>query len=122
MNAKKAKSKVGKSSEAEQPKGRPEIMKPSGHVPAPIVISRHRLGKIERPGKGFSKGELGAVALPSGMAAGWGLRMDLRRRSVVEANVQGLKKWFSPPAIKAAPAPASAGKKPRKRTTKKKKA
>jgi large subunit ribosomal protein L13e len=77
--------------------------KPTGKVPRALVVGRHGTGVVQRPGKGFSLGELSGVGLQSSLAAEWGLRVDGRRRSVHEGNVNLLKTWKpqAPPAKKA---------------------
>jgi ribosomal protein L13E len=69
--------------------------KPSGHVPEAVVMTRHGRGMMSRPGRGFSLGELLGVGLAPKLAASWGIRVDARRRSVVEGNVGLLRKWSS---------------------------
>jgi len=73
-------------------------VKPSGKAPEPIVTSRHGTGFVTRQSRGFSKGELAGAGLSPKLASNWGLRLDPRRRSVVEGNVASLKSWSSHPA------------------------
>ncbi len=104
---------------------RQEIKKPSGHIPIATVISRHGTGMINRAGKGFSMGELSSADLPVNLAGNWGVPRDFRRRSVLEPNVQSLKKWFTVHHTKveaAPPEPAGEAKPTKKRATRKKKA
>ena len=42
-------------------------------------------------------GELSGAGLSRNLASNWGLRLDLRRRSVVDNNVLSLKSWSSHP-------------------------
>jgi len=87
---------------------------------------------ITRVGRGFSVGELLGAGFPERLAARLGVPVDVRRRSVLEENLQSLRKWYSPPANEAAkPArarpsrakKAEAPEKPvKKRATRKKKA
>jgi hypothetical protein len=42
-------------------------------------------------------GELVGAGLPLNLASNWGVRLDLRRRSVVDSNVASLKSWNSHP-------------------------
>lgn len=67
--------------------------RPSGHVPTAMVTARHGLGTTTRAGRGFSLGELSGGGLPPGLAAKWGVRIDLRRRSVLDGNVSSLRAW-----------------------------
>ncbi|BDC18585.1 50S ribosomal protein L13e [Acidianus sp. HS-5] len=50
--------------------------------------------KTTREGKGFSVGELKAVNLTPGKARKLGLRVDKRRKSVHQENVDSLKKYL----------------------------
>ena len=73
-------------------------VRPTGKVPEAVVESRHGIGMVTRPGRGFSLGELTGAGLASRTAAGWGARVDVRRRSVLEGNVALLKGWGGHPA------------------------
>jgi len=42
-------------------------------------------------------GELSSAGLSRNLAFSWGLRLDLRRRSIVDANVTSLKSWSAHP-------------------------
>ncbi len=52
----------------------------------------------ERAARGFSFGELESAGVPVNGARRGDLSLDIRRRSVVEANVEMLKRWFKSPA------------------------
>jgi len=69
--------------------------RPAGRTPLAMVTARHGTGTITRPGKGFSPGELAGGGLPPSLAAEWGVKVDKRRRSVLEGNVTILKSWCS---------------------------
>jgi Ribosomal protein L13e len=58
---------------------------------------------VTRPGRGYSFGELQGAGVTTGEAHRWGVRVDSRRRSVLEANVDSLRGWRvrTPPAPKA---------------------
>jgi ribosomal protein L13E len=73
-----------------------------GPAPAAVVSARHIDSSQERPGRGFSFGELASAGVPLNAAKREGLSVDVRRRSVLEGNVAALKGWFKSP--KAAPA------------------
>lgn len=72
-------------------------VKPSGKAPEAMVTSRHGSGFVTRPGRGFSVGELAGAGFSQNLASSWGVRLDLRRRSVIESNVSSLKSWASHP-------------------------
>jgi ribosomal protein L13E len=90
------KRKRAKSKEAAKPVV-PAIRKPVGRVPTATVVARHGTENVEREGRGFSKRELSGAELPLILAARWRVPVDLRRRSVLRANVSALKKWFVRP-------------------------
>jgi ribosomal protein L13E len=69
--------------------------RPSGHVPTPMVLSRHGEGMVSRQGRGFSLGELSGAGVAPRLASRWGVRVDSRRRSVIEGNVGLLRGWTS---------------------------
>ena len=104
----------------------PEVQKPRGPAPVALVSSRHEGAMIERQARGFSMGELGSAGFSIHDAGRLGLSMDIRRRTVLEKNVESLKGWFNPP--KAAPKPepiapkavAEPEQKPKKRAPAKK--
>jgi len=72
-------------------------IKPSSKAPEPVVTSRHGTGFVTRQGKGFSIKEVAGAGLSPQLVSKWGLRLDHRRRSVVESNVASLKSWISHP-------------------------
>jgi len=72
-------------------------VKPLGKAPEAMITSRHGTGFVTRQGRGFSMGELSGAGLSRNIASNWGLRLDLRRRSVVESNVSSLRSWSSHP-------------------------
>ena len=112
MNSKTKKSKPRAKKEMGEPgKAVPKEWRPSGRAPEAAVASRHGVDIISRAGKGFSKGELSGASLPGKLASAWGVPTDIRRRSVIEANVESLRKWYSPPA-KATGKPARAAAAP----------
>jgi len=74
-------------------------VKPTGKAPEAMITSRHGTGVVTRLGRGFSMAELAGAGLPRTLALKWGLRLDLRRRSVVENNVSSLKSWTSHPRV-----------------------
>ena len=76
-------------------------MKPTGRAPIAKVISRHGIGMISRQGRGFSLGELSGAGLTPGPAARWGIRVDSRRRSVIQGNISTLRGWSSRPGTAA---------------------
>jgi ribosomal protein L13E len=105
-----AKVKRAKSAPKKESKpARQEIKKPAGKVPGATVSARHGIVMIQRSGKGFSMGELASVGLPMKLAGRWGVPRDFRRRSILEPNVQSLKKWSAGSHRRSeAPAPAPA--------------
>ncbi|MDA4116514.1 MAG: ribosomal protein L13e [Thaumarchaeota archaeon] len=80
-----------------------------GPPPAATVASRHIDSLRERPGRGFSVGELASAGVPLNTAKREGLPLDIRRRSVVEGNVEALKGWFKS-GVKAVAVPSAAKK------------
>jgi len=86
--------KVGTSSQ--------KMARPSGPVPSATIQSRHGPGSVTRAGRGFSTEELAAAGIPRNTADRWGLQVDVRRRSSLEANVGALQRWGTGPAQKAA--------------------
>lgn len=95
--------------------------RPKGAAPLAMVSSRHEGAMIERRARGFSMGELGGAGFNLREASRLGLTTDIRRRTVLEPNVESLKSWFTPteaPAPK--PAKAEPAPKPRKRAPSKK--
>lgn len=103
---------------------KPVLQRPVGRVPTAMVVARHGVETVEREGRGFSKGELSGAELPLVLAVHWKVPVDLRRRSVLKANVSALKKWFVRPKKPVAAKgrkPKQAEKRPRKVALRKKK-
>lgn len=88
---KKGARKVEKAVESKAPEPRPA--KPSGRAPQATVTARRRTSMIERPARGFSLGELSGAGLAPKLAMNWGARIDPRRRSVIEGNMNSLRAW-----------------------------
>jgi ribosomal protein L13E len=65
-----------------------------GPPPEATILSRHIDSSHERLARGFSFGELASAGVPLDAAKREGLSLDIRRRSVVEGNVEALKGWF----------------------------
>ncbi|MGH9919347.1 MAG: ribosomal protein L13e [Nitrososphaerales archaeon] len=65
-----------------------------GPPPGATIASRHIDSVHERPGRGFSYGELASAGVPLNTARREGLSLDVRRRSVLEGNVESLKSWL----------------------------
>ena len=88
---------VKKVEKAVEKKGRKKaaIQRPAGHIPQAMETARHGVGTITRPGRGFSFGELSGSGLAPGQAASWGVRIDTRRRSVLDGNVSSLRTGHS---------------------------
>ncbi len=66
-----------------------------GPPPSAVVTSRHLDSTHERAARGFSFGELASASVPLTTARNGGLKLDIRRRSVVQGNVDSLKRWLS---------------------------
>lgn len=71
-----------------------EVALPEPIVKRPILKKHGGLDQGTRVGRGFSKGELEAVSLDFKTAMKLGLRIDKRRRSVHEWNIQALKEYL----------------------------
>ncbi|MDA4125820.1 MAG: 60S ribosomal protein L13 [Thaumarchaeota archaeon] len=99
MSSKPAKKK---SEGKESPRTHTETapVRPTGRVPTATVEARHGMGMVTRAGKGFSLAELSDAGIVPRMASKWGARLDGRRRSMIQANVNSLKNWGSH-AVKA---------------------
>ncbi len=67
--------------------------RPAGRVPEAMVSSRNGTEMVTRQGRGFSLGELSGAGLARGMASEWRVRVDVRRRSVLDGNVSALRGW-----------------------------
>lgn len=84
-------------------KAEPKVL---GLPPGATVASRHIDSMHERPARGFSFGELASAGVPMNAAKREGLSLDVRRRSVVEWNVEALKGWFKGAGRPASERPA----------------
>jgi len=107
---------------AEAPKAKePKMTKPTGRIPGATVSARRGFSMVERTGKGFSRRELSEGGLPLGLALKWRVPVDLRRRSLLQANVSAVKKWYAQPKrAEGAATPKPQHLVPRKRAPKKK--
>ncbi|QQG49248.1 MAG: ribosomal protein L13e [archaeon] len=141
MSAKPSKTKATKKSKAE-PKAakvaKVVSIRPSGTPPRPMVLSRHVDTMITREGRGFSMVELAGASVSQKDAWKWGVKLDSKRRSLLDHNVESLRKWASTaqkpkvaepkpePVVEAEPEPkpkpAAAKKATKKPAAKKKKA
>ena len=70
-----------------------QLTRPVGGAPEPMVTARHGEGEVTRVGRGFSMGELTGASLTPRLASSWGVRLDARRRSTLQSNVESLKGW-----------------------------
>ena len=68
-----------------------------GPPPMAVVASRHFDSMRDRAARGFSFGELSSAGIPLNTARRENVSVDVRRRSVVEQNVQALKSWSKAP-------------------------
>ena len=66
-----------------------------GPPPSATIISRYADSTQERRGRGFSFGELESAGVPLIDARNNKLSVDVRRRSVLNSNVESLKAWFA---------------------------
>jgi len=84
-----------------KPISKPEPLK-LGPPPMAVVATRHVDSDSlhERQARGFSFGELSSAGVPLNAAKNHDLSVDVRRRSVVDKNVQMLKGWLQPVAQK----------------------
>ena len=87
--------KKTKEPEAKAAKVHVILQKPAGAVPTAEVMSRHEGEMVSRGSRGFSEGELASSGVVLRLAKAWGLPMDIRRRSVLDNNVEALKAWYS---------------------------
>lgn len=90
----------GSAKKAGSPKA--SLARPKGRAPEAMVMSRHGTAMVARRGRGFSLGEMSGAGIPPRMADAWGVSVDARRRSVIEANVSALKEWHSHPPTASA--------------------
>jgi ribosomal protein L13E len=93
--------KEKKTKAAEKSVARKTMARPSGAIPLAMIQSRHGLALVNRAGRGFSMGELVAAGIPRNTAGHWGLQVDVRRRSSLEANVGALRAWTASQSLKA---------------------
>jgi ribosomal protein L13E len=84
-----------------KPIAKPEPLR-LGPPPMAIVATRHVDSDSlhERAARGFSFGELSSAGVPLNAAKDHDLSVDVRRRSVVDKNVEMLKGWLEPVAKK----------------------
>jgi len=71
-----------------------ELNPPEPLVKKPLLRIHGGIDQGLRVGKGFSKGELEAVGLDFTRARKLGLKIDKRRRSVHEWNIQRLREYL----------------------------
>jgi len=90
-----SKQRKGEASKKSEPANAPRVapVRPAGRAPEAIVASRHGTGVVTRLGRGFSMGELSGAGLSPRLASNWGARLDIRRRSVIQGNVDALRSW-----------------------------
>jgi ribosomal protein L13E len=62
-------------------------------APVAMVSSRNGTEMVSRQGRGFSLGEVSGAGLDPRSVANGGAHIDVRRRSVIEGNVESLKGW-----------------------------
>lgn len=85
----------------------------TGPAPVASVSSRHAGSMHERRARGYSRGELASGGVALAVAKSLGMRIDLRRRTVLDGNVEKLKGWYRPPQKKvSAEAPKADVEKP----------
>ena len=96
MSSRQKKIKREKQQEHKTPKAKP--LRPTGKAPDAMVTSRHGTGVVTRTGKGFSMSELAGAGLSPDLASAWGVRLDPRRRSMIDTNVASLKSWGAHPS------------------------
>jgi ribosomal protein L13E len=91
-----AKPKAEKAERKEAPAKPVVKAKPAelGPTPSAVIASRHLDSIHPRPGRGFSFGELTSAGVELNVAKRQSLSLDIRRRSVVEGNVEALKQWL----------------------------
>ncbi len=71
-----------------------EVKPPEPIVKKPTLRKHGGLNPGLKVGRGFSKGELEAVGLNFKTALKLGLRIDKRRRSIHEWNIQSLREYL----------------------------
>ena len=94
-----SRAKKAKENKKTEPVKRVKPVRPPGKPPEAMVTSRHGTEFVTRQGRGYSMGELSGAGLSRKLAFNWGLRLDPRRRSVVDGNVLSLKSWNSHPGV-----------------------
>jgi len=92
-----SRAKKAKENKKTEPVTRVKPVRPAGKPPEAMVTSRHGTELVTRQGRGYSMGELSGAGLSRKLASNWGLRLDPKRRSVVDGNVLSLKSWNSLP-------------------------
>ena len=65
-----------------------------GPPPGAIIVARRVDSLRERAARGFSFGELASAGVPVNAAKRGGLSLDIRRRTVLDGNVEALKGWL----------------------------
>ena len=93
-----SKPKKRRSEKKPEPKAEREpLARPAGKSPEAVVTARHGTGVVTRPARGYSMGEVSGAGMQPRLASRWGVRLDPRRRSVLQSNVDALKGWGSHP-------------------------
>ncbi len=67
-----------------------------GPAPTPVVLARHDREMKERDARGYSLGELESAGVGVLFARRNDVRVDSKRRSVLERNVSSLRGWYVP--------------------------
>ena len=62
-------------------------------LPEATVSSRHGTEMVSRQGRGFSMGEITGAGLSRRLLMERGVPVDVRRRSVLDGNLESLKQW-----------------------------
>jgi ribosomal protein L13E len=65
-----------------------------GPPPSAIIVARRVDSLRERAARGFSFGELSSAGVPVNSAKREGVSLDIRRRTVLDGNVEALRGWF----------------------------
>jgi len=92
--AKAVKAKVEEEEEKEKVVAQKVDLGPS---PRPTVNSRHDFSMHEREARGYSFGELESAGVGVSEVKRLSIPLDIRRRTVLEANVERLKGWYRKP-------------------------
>jgi len=69
-----------------------------GPPPSAVIVARRVDSLRERAARGFSFGELASAGVPVNAAKREGVSLDIRRRTVLDGNVEALRGWFKTPA------------------------